>query len=93
MANVVTGCNPATPFSVQPSGVAVDPSGNVYVTNVNPSTGYNVVKFTSSGVYLATIGSSGSGNGQFIDPENIAINASGIYVADRRQQPDREVRH
>lgn len=84
MANVgVTGCSPATSFSVQPYGIALDLSGNIYVTNVDPFTGYCVVKFNSSGIYLATIGSTGSGNGQFNYPQNVAIDASGhIYVAD-----------
>lgn len=49
--------------------------------NVDPFTGYNVMKFNSSGVYLATIGSAGSDDGQFSDPQNTAIDASGnLYV-------------
>jgi tripartite motif-containing protein 71 len=84
MGNVgVTGCNPATPFLVQPDGIALDSGGNIYVTNVDPLTGYCVVKFSSSGVYLATIGSAGSGDGQFNYPGNVAIDASdNIYIAD-----------
>jgi hypothetical protein len=84
MANVLSGCPPATSFSVQPYGIALDARGNIYVTNVYPfNGGFNVVKFNGSGVYMATIGSSGSGNGQFNDPQNVAIDASGnIYVAD-----------
>jgi sugar lactone lactonase YvrE len=81
--SVVQNCPPATTFDVQPFGIAVDPKGNVYVTNVYPQGGYNVVKFSSHGKYLATIGSAGSGDGQFNDPEGIAIDPSGnIYVAD-----------
>jgi sugar lactone lactonase YvrE len=84
MANVgVTGCNPATSSSVQPYGIALDSAGNIYVTNVDPFTGYRVVKFNSSGVYLATFGNTGSGDGQFNYPQNLAIDASdNIYVAD-----------
>jgi hypothetical protein len=85
MANVgVKNCPAATSFDVQPQGVALDASGNIYVTNVYPSQGgFNVVKFNSRGKYLATIGSAGNGNGQFNDPEGIAVDSGGdIYVAD-----------
>lgn len=41
------------------------------------------MKFNRSGVYLATIGSPGSGDGQFNDPQSMASDASGnLFVAD-----------
>jgi DNA-binding beta-propeller fold protein YncE len=83
MANVLAGCTPATSFAVQPYGIALDHGGNIYVTNVYPFNSYSVVKFSSDGVYLATIGSTGSGNGQFNYPQNLAIDSTGdIFVAD-----------
>jgi DNA-binding beta-propeller fold protein YncE len=84
MANVnVFGCPVTTPFSVQPLGVAFDTGGNIYVTNVDPFTGYNIVKFNGSGAYLSSFGTTGSGNAQFNDPYGIALDASGnIFVAD-----------
>lgn len=85
MANVgVPGCPVATPFTAQPQGIASDANGNVYVTNAYPFTGgSNVAKFNSSGAYVSSFGSFGSGNGQLNDPEGIALDASGnIYVAD-----------
>ena len=82
MANLgLKNCPPVTSFDVQPFGIALDAKGNIYVTNVYPSQGgYNVVKFSSRGKYLATIGSAGSGNGQFNDPEGIAVDSGGNNV-------------
>jgi DNA-binding beta-propeller fold protein YncE len=78
----VTGCLPATKFFVQPYGIALDPRGNIYVTNIYP-TSFDIVKFDNKGNYLFSFGSNGSGNGQFNYPEGIAVDADGnIYVVD-----------
>jgi sugar lactone lactonase YvrE len=64
----------------QPVDVVVDGSGNVLVLALG---GQQLQKFTNDGVFLGTIGSAGSGPGQFQYPEGLALDASGrIYVAD-----------
>ena len=57
-----------------PMGIAVDNSGNIYVTEVN---NYRVQSFTSSGTFITAWGSHGSGNGQFSMPRGIAVSNSG----------------
>ncbi|MCK5242318.1 SMP-30/gluconolactonase/LRE family protein [bacterium] len=64
----------------QPSGVAVDNAGNVYVADQGND---RIQKFDENGDHLATWGSEGSLDGQFKDPFGIAVdNAGNIYVAD-----------
>jgi DNA-binding beta-propeller fold protein YncE len=64
----------------EPSGVAVDASGNIYV--VDSSSSY-IQKFDASGKFLLQFGTSGNGDGQFNRPYGIAVDASGnVYVAD-----------
>ena len=61
-------------------GVAVDSSGNVYVTDLG---NHRIEKFTSGGSFISSWGGSGTGNGQFSGPEGIAIDTSdNVYVAD-----------
>jgi tripartite motif-containing protein 71 len=64
----------------RPYGVAVDTDDYIYVTD----TGNNCVqKFTSTGEFVATWGSVGSGSDQFNRPIGIAVDSYGyIYVAD-----------
>ncbi len=63
-----------------PYGVAVDPSGNVYVCDTG---NHRIQKFDSRGNFIMTWGSYGSGNGQFEYPSGVALDANGnIYVAD-----------
>ena len=64
-----------------PTGVAIDGSGNVYVADKGNS---RMQKFDSSGTFLTKWGSLGSGDGQFSDPSGVAIDGSGnVYVADK----------
>jgi DNA-binding beta-propeller fold protein YncE len=54
-----------------PIDVAVDPSGNVFVT------ANNIQKFTNNGKFIREWGREGSGNGQFDNPYGIAIDPNG----------------
>ncbi|HUO57738.1 MAG TPA: SBBP repeat-containing protein, partial [bacterium] len=60
-----------------PDGVWVDSSGNIYVAD----TGNNrIAKFDSGGNFLLGFGTSGSGNGQFNSPADVAVDPWGQYV-------------
>ena len=60
--------------------MAVNSTGAVYVADTG---NHRIQKFTSLGVYAATIGSQGTGDGQFDSPSGIAIDSNGfIYVSD-----------
>lgn len=64
-----------------PEDVAVDTSGNVYVTGRDD---HRVQKFTNNGTFVAKWGGNGTGDGQFQSPEGIAVDGAGnVYVGDR----------
>ena len=67
-----------------PAAVAVDPEGNVYVLDRDAYWGGGVVqKFDGNGNFLAMWGSRGSGDGQFWEPTDIAVDLDGnVYVTD-----------
>lgn len=69
----------------QPSDVAFDPAGNIYVTD-----GYGnsrVVKFDKNGKFIKAWGDKGTAPGQFNLPHAVAIDAKGlVYVADRENK-------
>src|SRR5690606_7004253 len=61
-------------------GLAADNAGNVYVVESSDS---RVEKISSTGSFIANIGSPGEENGQFTLPDGIAVDSAGnIYVAD-----------
>lgn len=64
-----------------PRGIAVDSTGNVYITD---ETNYRIVQMNSSLTsVLATLGTRGGGSGQFLSPQTIAIDSgNNIYVVD-----------
>jgi hypothetical protein len=70
---------------LSPEGIAVNSTnGDVYVADTGND---RIVEFSSSLAYLATFGSTGSGNSQFNNPSAVAVDGSGnIYVADASNQ-------
>lgn len=70
-------------FSNPETGIAVDPSGNVYVADQGNE---RVQEFDASGAgvsFTRAWGSVGSGDAQFHSPEGLAIGSGGhVYVAD-----------
>ena len=65
-----------------PTLIAVDGSGNMYVTD---KSSHSVHKLDAQGKYIKSWGSKGTGDGQFDSPEGIAVDGSGhVYVCDRQ---------
>jgi len=65
---------------IHPYYVAVDATGNVYVTDYDNN---RIQKFSSDGTFLATWGTYGTGDGQFQSPVGVTVDSSGdVYVAD-----------
>ncbi len=63
-----------------PRSLAVDPAGNVYVSDTGNK---RIVKFTNDGKFVAQWGGAGAGEGQFQEPIGIALDQAGnIIVAD-----------
>jgi len=62
-------------------GMAVDGSGNVYITDPGNS---RIQEFSSAGTFVKKWGSPGTGDGQFDHPDDVTIDADGnLYVVDK----------
>ncbi|OHB71679.1 MAG: hypothetical protein A2V70_19950 [Planctomycetes bacterium RBG_13_63_9] len=65
-----------------PVRIAVDGSGNMYITDHNT---HCVHKLDAQGQYIKSWGEKGTGDGQFDAPEGIAVDGTGhVYVCDRQ---------
>ncbi len=63
-----------------PTGVTLDPSGNLYVTDAGTDSLY---RFTPRGVEAYSFGGTGSGERQFRQPAGVAYFDKTVYVADK----------
>jgi sugar lactone lactonase YvrE len=90
------GTGPAARF-YEPSGVAVDGSGNVYVADKENAT---IRKITPAGVVSTIAGTAGSGGSEdgrgpaarFVKPTRVAVDGNGnVYVVDTYGQTLRKV--
>ena len=62
-----------------PNGVAVDGSGDVFVTDYNDN---RLDEFTSAGSLVQTWGTAGGGAGQLNEPYGVAVDGAGdVFVA------------
>jgi len=67
----------------KPSGLAVDPEGNLYVCDTLND---RIEVFDAEGKFISTYGKNGDGPGYFARPKGIAIDGDGhIWVADGMQ--------
>jgi DNA-binding beta-propeller fold protein YncE len=69
----------------RPNGVVVAPSGEIFIVDGHGPVGPNrLMKFAADGTFIRTIGDTGYGPGQFLEPHDIAMDSQGrLFVADR----------
>jgi DNA-binding beta-propeller fold protein YncE len=79
-ANFISSTPPTFGQVGQIFGFSLDSTGNIYVVD---RSNYRVQLLTPAGNVLQTIGSPGSGNGEFLEPWGIVRdNAGNMYVTD-----------
>ena len=67
-------------YKLEPTGVAVDEDGNIYVTDVESN---RLSKFNSDGKLVKMVGGKGDRTGQFDDPQGIALSKNNkLFVCD-----------
>jgi DNA-binding beta-propeller fold protein YncE len=83
----VKGGGRDTAFFWQPNDVLVAPDGSIFVAEghaTNPNAHARILKFDRTGKLIKTIGSYGSGPGQFDQPHALAMDSQGrLFVGDR----------
>lgn len=67
----------------EPSGVAVDPAGNVYVADTG---NHRVQQFDPHGRYIRHTGGFGTGRQQFNQPADLAATGLDVFVADTQNR-------
>jgi streptogramin lyase len=74
------------PRHMTPEGIAIDGSGNVFVSDTNSSTSSNddrVVKYDASGTFKDVIAGPGTAAGSVTNPADVAVAANGdVYVVE-----------
>jgi len=67
-----------------PTGVAVAPNGDIFVSDGHGNTNSRVLKFRKDGTFVLTWGKRGKEPGEFNEPHAIAMDSKGrVIVADR----------
>lgn len=69
----------------RPNDVVVAPSGEIFIVDGHGPTGPNrLMKFAADGSFIRTIGDTGYGPGEFLEPHAIAMDSQGrLFIADR----------
>lgn len=73
------GSEGAGPELRQPTGICIGPDDLVYVADAGADA---VMVYQRSGIWVRTIGGSGTADGRFLGPSDVIADATGIWVAD-----------